>query len=474
MSRRSRFVAASVVTFVLAGGAVAARADEPAPAPKDSEKEALAKRVEDLERKIEELNRKLESSGANQAGDELEARVAELEKLSRKDENGLFGYWKNGIRFDSANGAFKLRLGGRVQNDWAWFAKNQDIEDATGKEVEAGTEFRRARLGVGGTIYRNVEFMGEYDFANGGVKARDVWIGLHPCGTGFVQVGSMKEPFGLEEQTSDLFTTFMERSSGNEAFAPSYNTGAMYSDTLAEERVAWAAGIFRDANDAGDDTGNTNSGEYNYTGRVTGRPWIGESPDKWVHVGVGASRREPSNDALTYKSRPEMHLAPILVNTDTFDASGNAIPMDAGRAMLYEGEAAFSMGPFWTSAEYFLTDVRLQDASDPTFNAWNVQAGFFLTGESRPYNARKGVFDRVSPKKNFDDAGGAGAWEVAARYDSLDLNDADVNGGELKILTVGANWYLNPNTKVQIAWVHSHTYDVGRLDGLEMRFQVDF
>ncbi len=464
MSRRSRTVAVSIVTFILASGVVA-RADDATPAPKDAEKAALEKRVGDLERQLAELNRKFESTGTNQAGDELAARVSELEKLTKKDENGLFAYWKNGLRMDSANGAFKLRIGGRIQNDWSWFFDNQDVEEATGKEVEAGTEFRRLRLAVGGTIYKNTEFMAEYDFANGSVNIREVWIGLHPGGTGFLQVGSMKEPFGLEWLTSDLFTAFMERSSGNDAFVPGYSTGAMYSDTLAEDRIAWAAGVFRDANDAGDDTGNTNSGEYNYTGRFTGRPWIGETANDWLHLGVGASRREPSNDGAQYRSRPEMHLAPVLVDTGVFDAGG---------AMLYEGEAAFSMGSFWAAGEYFLTEVRAQDADDPTFTAWNLSAGFFLTGESRPYNAKKGVFDRVTPKENYDGEGGAGAWEVAARYSAIDLNDAGIDGGEMKIWTIGTNWYLNPNTKVQIAWVHSHTDDIGRLDGIEMRFQVDF
>lgn len=465
MSRRRRAVVATVVTFILAGGGVAAFADDGAPAPKDPEKEALEKRVGDLERQLAELNRKLDSQGASHAGDELEQRVAELEKLTKKDENGLFGYWKNGLRFDSANGAFKMKIGGRIQNDWSWFYGNQDVEAATGKEVEAGEEFRRARLYVGGTIYRNVEFMAEYDFANGTVKSREVWIGIHPCGTGFLQVGSVKEPFGLEEQTSDLFTTFMERSSGNEAFSPSYNTGFLYSDTLAEERIAWALGIFRDANDAGDDTNNNKSGEYNYTGRITGRPWIGDTPDQWIHVGTAASWRSPSNDVAQYKSRPEMHLAPVVVDTGEIDASG---------ALLWEGETAFSMGSFWASAEYFLTQVRSPSTGDPVFNAWNGQAGFLLTGESRPYNAKKGTFDRITPKKNFDGEGGVGAWEVAARYDGIDLNDEAIDGGEMRILTIGVNWYLNPNTKIQLDWVHSHIYDMGRLDGIEMRFQVDF
>jgi phosphate-selective porin OprO/OprP len=467
MGRGPQVLVVSVAAVAVLGCCTkSSRADDAAP-PTDREKQ-LEKRVDDLEKQLAEVNRRLAERGSDKSGDELSERVAELEKLSKKDKDGLFGYWKNGIRMDSADGAFKMRIGGRIQNDWAWFQDNGGVEDRTEKQVEAGTEFRRARLQVGGSIYNNVEFMAEYDFAGGTAKEREVWIGLRPCGGGILQVGSMKEPFGLEEQTSDLFITFLERSAGSEAFAPSFNTGAMWSDTAADDRMTYAVGVFRDANDAGDDTGNARSGEYNETARVTGRPWIGGSADEWIHLGLGVSRRTPSSEMAQFRAHPEMHLAPVVADTGA---------IDAGRVMEYEGEAAFSMGQLWGSAEYYLTNVDAAHGSDPSFHAWAVQAGWFLTGESRPYNAKKGVFDRIVPKSNFacdGKADGMGAWELAARFDNLDLNDGGVSGGDVKTLSLGVNWYLNPNTKVQLDWVHAAIQDVGTLIALQMRFQVDF
>jgi len=454
----------SLAALVVAA-ASAAWADD-APPPPDREKERLEKRVEDLEKKLAELNRRLAESGSNSAGDELEARVAELEKITKKDKDGLFAYWGNGIRMDSANGAFKLKIGGRIQSDWSWFSHTSSLEGepltpatppATGKvpqQIEAGTEFRRARLYMGGTIYGNVDFMAEYDFAGGSTQAREVWMGLVlPWCIGHLQVGSMKEPFGLEEQTSDLFINQMERHAPSEAFAPSYNTGFMLSNTCADTRVAWAAGVFRDADNFGNDTGNARSGEYNFTARVTGRPWIDQERNRYLHVGVAGSERTPSGDTVQFRAHPELHLAPYLVDTGKIEAS---------KVRLLEGESAFVSGPFHCEAEYYLTFVDGTGSGfDATFQGWSAQGGWFLTGESRPYKTENGTFGRVSPKKNFDGTGGAGAWEVVARVDSINLNDAQADGGHMQTVSAGVNWYLNPNTRVMLDWVHADAIDVG-------------
>jgi phosphate-selective porin OprO/OprP len=460
----------SLAALVVAA-ASAAWADD-APPPPDREKERLEKRVEDLEKKLAEMNRRLAERGSNAAGDELEARVAELEKITKKDKDGLFAYWGNGIRMDGANGAFKLKIGGRIQSDWSWFWHTSALEEeltppgSSTTQIEAGTELRRARLYMGGTIYGNVDFMAEYDFAGGSTQAREVWLGLVVPRVGHFQVGSMKEPFGLEEQTSDLFINQMERHAPSEAFAPSYNTGFMLSNTCADTRVAWAAGVFRDADNFGNDTGNTRSGEYNVTARVTGRPWIDDEGKRYLHVGIAGSERTPSNDSVQFRAHPELHLAPYMVDTGKLSASG---------VRLLEGESAFVAGPFHCEAEYYLTFVEGTGTGvDATFKGWSAQGGWFLTGESRPYKTDNGTFGRVAPTHNFDGKGGAGAWEVVARVDSINLNDSGVDGGHMQTTSAGVNWYLNPNTKVMLDWVHAHAVDVGTLNGLEMRFQVDF
>jgi phosphate-selective porin OprO/OprP len=73
---------------------------------------------------------------------------------------------------------------------------------------------------------------------------------------------------------------------------------------------------------------------------------------------------------------------------------------------------------------------------------------------------------------------GWGAWEIAGRVSTLNLNDANVQGGSITDLTAGINWYWNPYTKLVLNYIHSHVNDpaFGPSDtGITaMRAQVDF
>jgi phosphate-selective porin OprO/OprP len=453
---RSRGVAAATLT--VSAMSVAARADD-----ETSREKQLETRVQELERKLAEVSRRLES-GANAAGSELEARVAELEKLSKKDQEGVFGYWKNGLRFDSASGATKLHIGGFLQSDWSWFNDDQDFEEVYGRQFEAGTQFRRARLMIEGTIYKNIDFKAEYDFAGGTTGFRNVWMAFKGLPVGTLTVGSMKQPFGLEELTPDLFVSFMERSAPSTAFAPAYDTGFQLSDTICDGVAQWAVGVFREADNFGNDTGNVESGEWNGSARVTGRPWMNEDRTSFLHVGGAVLTREPANDTIAFRSTPEMNLAGTVVDTTAIASR---------KAWLWEGELAFQTGPFTAIGEYYQANVTT-DGRDPSFHGWVLEASMFLTDDKRGYNANRGVFDRVIPKKNWDDAGGIGAIQLVGRIDKLDLDDGGVDGGEMRVASFGVNWYANPNTKVMLAVVRPKVYDVGSYWGVEARFQVDF
>ena len=112
---------------------------------------------------------------------------------------------------------------------------------------------------------------------------------------------------------------------------------------------------------------------------------------------------------------------------------------------------------------------------DPQFNGFYAFASYFLTGEHRPYSTSSGTFAGIKPKQNFlDGKGGLGAWEIAARYSQLDLNDEGIDGGKLGDFTFGLNWYLNPNYRVTFNYVFADLKDVGDTHILGMRFQVAF
>lgn len=106
-----------------------------------------------------------------------------------------------------------------------------------------------------------------------------------------------------------------------------------------------------------------------------------------------------------------------------------------------------------------------------------AQASYALTGERRSYNRKQGVFGRIIPHHNFG-AGHWGAWELAARWSWIDLNDANIQGGELTDLTFGVNWYLNRYFKTQFNYIHAFLNSPGMGDSgtdiVAVRAQIDF
>jgi len=419
--------------------------------------------------------------------------LACLQSAGADEVTPLKTYWKEGIRFDSANGSFKLKLGGRIMNDWAFFDADDDLEDALG-EFDDGTEFRRARLYVSGTIYDNIEFKAQYDFAGGDTDLKDMYLGIKGLPIGDIRVGHFKEPFSLEEVTSSKYISLMERALPIEAFAPSRNAGVMLHNHVLEDRVTWAAGVFRDS--ASDEYGDETGDEYNVTGRITALPWYEEEGRRMLHIGAAVSARneyknhlksgdlEVDQEVARFRARSESHLASYrLVDT----------AMQQMDEMLLVGtEAALVFGPFSLQGEYIFANVDGDEDSDRDFDGdgapdygyfdstdfqgFYLYASYFLTGEHRAYKPTTAAFSRVKPKHNFLEDGGPGAWELVARYSHLDLDDGDVNGGKQDDITLGVNWYLNPNVRVMLNYVYADAeekYD-GELHTFQTRFQIDF
>ncbi len=123
----------------------------------------------------------------------------------------------------------------------------------------------------------------------------------------------------------------------------------------------------------------------------------------------------------------------------------------------FEGfELAGVLGPVFVQSEYLLTQVNRTGVNpDLSFDGAYVEAAYSLTGESHPYKA--GAFSRIKPKKAFDlSNGGWGAWELTARYSTLDLTDGAFKGGQQDNYAFGVNWYINDYLRFLANYV---TYD---------------
>ncbi len=429
--------------------------------------ESLEKRVAELEKRlgVREDEETAEPSPSPPAA--LEERVAVIEEQMEEAQSptDMRVYWKEGIRLDSHDDRFKLRIGGRFMNDFAWGSQSSEVDDAVGK-FEDGTEFRRARLYISGTIYEDFIFKAQFEFADGDADLADAYVGMKGLPVvGTVLVGHMKEPFSLETQTSSRYTTFMERSL-TARFNAGRNTGIKAHNTALDDRLTWAAGVFRDTDSSGAQQAD---GSIAFTGRVTGLPWYEDDGKRLVHLGLAYSHREV-DDTVRFRKRPGSHLSPRLVDTLEFEAD---------EVQLIGTEFALVYDSWSFQSEFLHTSVDATMGSNPDFNSFYAQGSYFLTGEHRPYKKSSGAFDRIKPLRPFslDKDRGPGAWELALRYARVDLDDGAIRGGKLEDITLGVNWYLNPNIRIMWNYVHGEVdhdlYD-GDTDILQTRFQVDF
>ena len=414
------------------------------------------------------------------AAAELPQKVADVEKKVGK-KNFLAPYWKSGLRLDSADGKFKLKIGGRVQNDWTIYGTDEELRREFDR-IGDGTEFRRARLFMEGSVYGNIKYKFQYDFASSD-PFKDAYIQVKKLPmVGNFTIGHFKEPFSLEELTSSKYITFMERSLPN-AFSQGRNLGVRFNRSFMDKRATAAFGFFRDGNPADAPFGP--DGIYNATTRFTFLPWYQEKGRQLLHAGFSYSHafhnltREDGEVVKSdrFRQRPEAHLGPRLVETPKFAAE---------EIDYINPEVALVYGPASLQFEWMSALVNRESGDDLHYNGFYGFASYFLTGEHRPYKTSSGAFDRVKPKNDFDGKGGWGALEFAARYSVIDLNDGDVNGGEMQNVTVGFNWYLNSNVRLMFNYVRAMLDEddcyykgsmgshCGDADIIQGRFQVDF
>jgi phosphate-selective porin OprO/OprP len=318
----------------------------------------------------------------------------------------------------------------------------------------------------------------------------DLWWDVkHLPLIGSMRIGNMKEPIGLEHLTSSRFLDFMERSFNQDAFTGPFNNGftpgIMLHKLTDNERATISLGVFKNttnifAFDAGD-------GEYAVTGRVSGLPWYDEpSQGRYLlHLGLAGSHRDPDAGQVRIRSRASLRngpgaLNPVLADTGSFFADSQD---------LVGGEAALVCGPWLLQGEYIASladgaNIGGVDRGTPYFYGYYAEVMYFLTGEHRAYDHDRGAFGRVIPYSNAflvrtaDGAGfGPGAWQVGLRYSQLDLNDGGIQGGVIEDVTLGLNWFLNPNMKLQWNYVHTRRDALaaaGDIYGFGMRLAMDF
>jgi len=363
-----------------------------------------------------------------------ENKIQVQEKTEKPDKVNIT-VDKGGLKLATDDGEFEIKIGGRVQIDSAWY-------DEDGAEMGNGTEIRRARLYLQGKMFNGWGYKLQYDFTGsgrGGIK--DAFLTYNGFDNIELKAGNFKDPFMLQEQTSSKYVTFIERSLVD-TFSAGRHIGAMASTKYQNWTAAF--GFFGESvNTAseGSDEG------WGVAGRATYAP-INQKA-RVIHLGfAGDYRNAGDTESVRFKQQPETHVSGVNI-VDTGIISG------AEEYLKLGAELAVVEGAFSAQAEYVWTTVERNTGSDLDFEGWYVEAGYFLTGESRRY--KKGKFAATSPI-NIVGRNGIGAWQLAARYSMIDLNDADINGGDAESFTVGLNWF--PTSTLRFSGNYVNILDV--------------
>jgi len=435
---------------------------------------ARADELSDLKTEISALKEQVKAQmdlirEQNRQMNTMQKRVEELETRGQVSEQkgDVKVSWKDGFVYSMDDPAVQLKVGGRLQMDTAYFSEESKVKAKVGK-VSDGAEFRRARFYMKGTAIEDIYYKLEYDFATGTPQLKDGFIGVKNIPyLGSIQAGHMFEPFGMENQVSTNYLPFAEHALPTTAFSHVRNVGIKIHNAVLDDRMTWATGVFRDA----DDFGLTTERNYNWSTRVTALPWYEDEGRKYAHLGFSYSLRFPQ-DTISYSTRPEAHLAPTLVDTGDIRAQN---------ANMFGYEAAMVYGPMYLQSECITVFVNQKDEARTAF-LYGIygQAGYFLTGEHRPYKRSSGLYGRLRPKRNFSVKnfleGDIGAWEVLARYSYLDLNDKghNISGGILGDVSLGLTWYLTPNVRWMGNYIHSDLFTYGATEIFLTRLQIDF
>lgn len=385
-----------------------------------------------------------------------------------------------------------VQVNGVFQADAGFFDQDANSVASYGPILN-GSDFRRARLSAKGAITESTNYFMQMDFAFFGRPTfTDVWVeqtGIPGIGT--IRVGQWKHPFSLEVVSSFRYTTFSERSLLFIPFTPFRHLGAGFYNHAEDLRSTWAGSVFFSGQDQFGGS-LASLGGIGTAERITWLPYWDDCSNgrEYVHLGLGHFFNAPPNEVIAFRTIPELYVG--AHGTGNVGTSGQAAPGSFNGTPFFVntgnlGVTSYNVlgtellwvdGPFSLQSEGMVSFVNQADSATGValqnvgggpmamLSGVYAQAGYFLTGEHRPYDRKAGAIDRVIPRRNFGPTcdQGWGAWEVAGRFSYVNLSDKNIRGGRMHDYTAGVNWYLNPYWKVQFNYILSMS-DFSYLDG---------
>lgn len=425
----------------------------------------LQQRIEQLERKVQMLEgsngvaaipsstnlSSVQVVGTNEVRQVGSGALASDAKQG-KDLPPKISLGEKGFSLASGDGAFAVSLRGLLQID------SRTFFDDGGTAGNDSLILRRARPIFSGTVFRDFDFLFAPDFGGNNVQIFDAYLNYKYKPWLQVRTGKVKSPIGLEYLTADQFTPFTERGLPT-SLVPGRDLGAMLHGEVSGGFLSYALGLFNGLGNGRNSQNSDFDDNKALEGRVFFQPWKNAS-NQWVQgfgFGVGGS----------YESMQRTNTLGLPVNYSTSGQQQYFVFRNTTLAQKDHWRLApqgyYNVGPFSILGEYTISDQEVfSTAADQSarmhHSAWQVSAGWILTGEKAGYN------EAIVPKKPFNPSqGGWGALQLVARYGELTLDssafsiyaDPASSARSISEWAVGLNWWLNRNIRVAASYSHA-------------------
>lgn len=436
---------------------------------------SLEQKIVDQDQRIKVLERKLELQ--NEAATTA-AASAPVVKAG-----------PSGFSIASADGKNVLRLRGTLNVDGRYF-KDFDPAFSSSYASADGWTLRKVRPYVEGTLGGIYDFRLQPEFGGGKTVILDAYVAARLKPWAVITAGKFKAPVGLERLQTDAYNRFIELGFPS-SLVPNRDIGVQFAGAVGggvvNYAVAYTDGVIDGSGaESNPSPDNDSDNTREVSARVFAQPFLNSDNYylRGVGIGVAGSSGSKRGNATTASTGTNTATTAVVTTVTTnawlpsyrspgqvsfFSYRGDtatSITVDEatyadGRHTRLSPQAYYYFGSFGVIGEYVESKQavhRVTASSDRSATlknkAWQVATSYLLTGEDATYGSP------VVPNSSFAvGKPGWGAWEIAARYQKLDIDDAAFAGGAASFADptksvsaatgygLAVNWYLNQNVR---------------------------
>lgn len=430
----------------------------------------VEQKIAEQDQRIRVLERKLELSNET-------ATTAAASNATVKAGTG-------GFSIQSADGKNVLKLRGTLNVDGRYFV------DAVTPTSADTFVLRKVRPIVEGTLSGIYDFRLQPEFGGGKSVILDGYVAARFKPWFVVTAGKFKAPIGLERLQTDAYNRFVELGYPS-ALVPNRDIGVQFSgsalNNVINYAVAYTNGVLDGNGAENNPTADTDTdGKHETSARVFVLPFANSSNFYLRGLGFGLAgslgSKQGSATTISVGTVNGATTSVVTANTSSWlpsyrstaqqsffsyrgDTANTTTVNEAtfanGTHTRLSPQAYYYYGSFGLLGEYVASKQAVtrhvtattDNSATLKNSAWQVVGSFFFTGEEAQYNNMKLLNDFAIGKP------GSGAWELALRYQQLNVDEAAFAGGvnsfadptkspsAAKGYSAAVNWYLSQNVR---------------------------